>query len=799
MKNPALETQPSVLPTASAQSKGSRPTFDDRSDVVPALFGGRYQLQGLIGAGGTGTVFRALDIELGEVIALKVLRREVIERPQALDRFRSEVRLSRRITHRNVARMYDIGEHLGEKFLTMELVDGLPLSHVMGVETGQTKPLPLSRALSITTDICSGLQAAHDVGIVHRDLKPENVLLATDGRVVLTDFGIARAIEQNGQEVAVAGLLGTPEYMAPEQVDGSTAVCPATDLYALGVTMFEMLTGKLPFTAHTPMLTAMKRLLNDPPDPRSFAPDLPPHLAALVLRCLNRDPKLRPQSAVELAQSLSTFFPSRTTGSATSSKSAGDFPTPDHDTVMSRQKTVAVLPLRNHGAPGDNYLAEGLTEELIDVLSATKGLRVRSRGASMSVKEDQREARILGLELGVQLVVDGSLRRAGDTLRLTLRLIHVENGFQVWAQRFDGKVADLFQLSDAASLALAQALTSQLAQTPERTRISDAQAVEKYFRARQLYHTASAANLAEAVACFEEILVGRENDPKLLAAYAMTQARRWFFGELTAAEKARATAEKVLRLAPNSADAHLALALVQFQDADLPNTVLSLRRSLARAPTLADAHDLLGRILVETGPVHEGIRSIEIALDIDPSLLRLQAERARALELLGQQTVVDAIMAKIRPRPASSLAAFALAARLAMWRKDPAYAKATLEQATGTLVIPEGLRDITEAVAYARDLDIGAIHQKLPIRTGSQRAAALFFQIAAEWHGYRGNAKEVVYWLGHSVDNGLIDLVWLDLCPLFRPLAHDPQFLSLRRIVADRVSAVHSALAQPVA
>jgi len=169
MKNQALDTKPSTLPSSVSASKGTRPTFDDRSDVVPAMFGGRYQLQGLIGAGGTGTVYRALDVELGEVVALKVLRREVLNVPHALDRFRSEVRLSRRITHRNVARMYDIGEHLGERFLTMELVDGSPLSHLLGIEQGHPKPLNLTTALNITTDICAGLQAAHDLAIIHRD------------------------------------------------------------------------------------------------------------------------------------------------------------------------------------------------------------------------------------------------------------------------------------------------------------------------------------------------------------------------------------------------------------------------------------------------------------------------------------------------------------------------------------------------------------------------------------------------------------------------------------------------------
>ncbi len=617
--------------------------------------------------------------------------------------------------------------------------------------------------------------------------------------MVLTDFGIARAVEQPEVESGQAGLLGTPEYMAPEQVDGSAEITPATDIYALGVTLFEMLTGKLPFVAQTPMLTAMQRLFHEPPDPRSVVPDLPVPLADLILRCLRRDPKQRLPSAGDLAQELSQFRASRTTLNPAPSSTSGGFGAQTADVVSSRQKSVAVLPLRNQGTSDDNYLGEGLTEELIDALSMVKGVRVRSRGVSMSVRGDTREPRALGKELGVQLVVDGTLRRIGDAIRLTVRLINVDDGFQVWAQRFDSKLADLFALSDSVTAALAQALTSQLGQTVERAKLSDAQAIEKYFKARQLYHSSASSALPEAIALFEEILVGRENDPKLLVSYALAQARLWFFGNLEAAEKARAAAEHALKAAPNSGESFLAMAVVKFQDADLAAAVLALRQALMRAPTLAEAHDLMGRILIETGPLQEGLRALVIAMDIDPSLLRLKVEQARVYELLGQPKKADEIFTKSSFNPLSAGYSAALRARICLWRRDRSHAQALLREIENGLAMPEAMRQMIESVAYDRHVDIHKLIDGMPIRrSGSQRGMTLFYQLSAEWYCYLGDYQQALRALTPAVDNGLMDLMWLDNCPLLKPLSNDAHFHALRRIVEGRARKVQAALTQPL-
>jgi serine/threonine protein kinase len=258
-----------------------------------AMLASRYELLSLLGQGGMGAVYRARDRELDEDVALKVLKAELSAMPDALARFRREVKLARRVTHLNVARTFDLGVHEGVRFLTMELIVG------ESVALAATRELPLGEVLRIAHEACLGLGAAHSVGVVHRDLKPENVMLA-DRRVVLTDFGIARAL--NDAQATFDSVVGTPAYMAPEQVEGQP-VDGRSDVYALGVMLFELVTGKLPFDGESPYAVAAARLVKNPPDPRSIATELPDRVAALILATLSRERQARPDAST-VAQEL---------------------------------------------------------------------------------------------------------------------------------------------------------------------------------------------------------------------------------------------------------------------------------------------------------------------------------------------------------------------------------------------------------------------------------------------------------------------------------------------------------------
>lgn len=259
------------------------------------LIAGRYEVVAEIGRGAMGSVFSARDRELDERVALKVLHSSPLESAGSIMRFKQEVKLARRVTHSNVARTYDIGEHRGAHFLTMELVEGESLASTLA-----SGPLPLERALDVARQMCAGMAAAHDAGVIHRDLKPENVCIAQDGRVVVMDFGIARAPLAKDAFLTGPGMLGTPAYMAPEQVTGTSDIDARADLYAFGTVLYEMVTGTLAWTGTSAYTIAMARLTASPPDPRKLKPDLPSSVAELMMRCMatERDDRFADAHAV---------------------------------------------------------------------------------------------------------------------------------------------------------------------------------------------------------------------------------------------------------------------------------------------------------------------------------------------------------------------------------------------------------------------------------------------------------------------------------------------------------------------
>ena len=581
----------------------------DRVHSARPLYGGRYELLDLVGAGGAGTVYRARDVELDEIVALKVLRKELVRAPEVVERFRSEVKLARRVTHRNVARMFDIGEHEGERFLTMEFVEGHMLSARIDVgPSGTGRPLPLPLLLQVVQQICAGLGAAHAVGVIHRDLKPDNIMFGSDGRVTITDFGIARALQSSAASLVATGeFVGTPEYMSPEQAEGG-AIDLRTDIYSLGVMLFELLTGTVPFTGATPLITAAARLLKPAPDPRSRRPGLSEAVAQVVLRCLAQKPQDRYASAEEVAHALSAALEDSTSNNSgiftviprsaseqPQTIQSGELPSDGHTTVSAGLRGIldggavlslalAVLPFRNQGPAEDAYLADGLTDDLIDALSMVKGLRVRSRGA-VRAQSAQSDPTLIGRALDVEVLVDGTVRRAGQQLRIAARLVKVADGDQVWAQRFDRPAAEALQVSDEVAQAVAAALIGGAA-GPSRAVLQDGEAVDLYLRARALSQPGTGPGLRESMPLYEKALALRPGDPTVLTAYAQARSRLWFFGGEGSGELARAAAEQAVAAAPERGEPRLALATVRFHEGDPAGAVTMLRQALKLTPAL---------------------------------------------------------------------------------------------------------------------------------------------------------------------------------------------------------------------
>ncbi len=561
------------------------------------LLAGRYEILGLLGRGGMGSVYKARDRELEEVVALKLLRPDLPLSAHALERFRREVKLARRVTHKNVARTFDIGEHEGSKFLTMEFVEGEALSALLARE-GKLAP---GRATYIAAAVCDGLKAAHSAEVVHRDLKPDNVMLDRAGRIIITDFGIARA--HGGEAAETHAAVGTPAYMSPEQVEGSSEIDGRADLYAFGVMLFEMLTGKMPFSGGNAYAVATARLTTAAPDPRSIDPTIPEWLSSLIVRCLARHPADRFQSAAEVLDVLTS---ASTTLPEMGKTMLGAMPvrgtrSPDAPTAPG-EKTVAVLPFQCRSAD-DAYLAEGLTEDLVDTLSTTPGLKVRPLGMvqRLATGADPRE---IGRTLGVQVVVEGSLRRLSENVRVAARVTSVDDGFQLWAKRFDRSASDLLVVSDEVAQSIAEALTLGDA-APAREASTNPRAIDLYLRGRAELRRLWEAPVRHAVELLSEAHRLAPDDATILASYARARARLWLLeGRTEEGRTARELAQRAIDRAPERGETWLALARVRFVEGDFVSAAELVIAALSKSKELAEAHELLGSLLLEVGDLH---------------------------------------------------------------------------------------------------------------------------------------------------------------------------------------------------
>ena len=754
-----------------------------------ALVGGRYAVLGMLGVGGMGTVYRARDTELDEIVALKMLKKELVETPGMLERFRQEVKLARRVTHTNIARTFDIGEHDGEKFLTMEYVDGESLGDLAdGATMSVTKVVELARA------VCAGLAAAHAAGVVHRDLKPDNVLVAKDGRVVLTDFGIARAVRDVDAVVKTMGRpIGTPAYMAPEQVKGEEVDARA-DVYALGAMLFELLTGERAWPGDSVFAVAAARLTEPPPDPRARNPSVPDSIAKVVVRCMARAPADRFGSAADVARALDDALAS------TSFSSAPSVPRRVSERPSAAQtKNIAVLPFRNQGQADDEYIADGLTDDLIDALSMTKGLRVRARGAVMRFKAGDRDPREIGRELDVEVVVDGSVRKVGATLRVNARLVSVADGFQLWAKRFDRPEAEFLSVGDDAANAIAEALT--LARDlPAREAPTDPIAIDLYLRARHEYHAGWSLNVDRAIAMFEQAVARAPDDPIILAGYSLALMRRFSFdpeGTDAAGDAAKAAAERALARVPTLGEARVALASHALIMGDGVACGRAVRAALAVAPGSADVHDMRGRLLAEVGRPEDALAALRTAIQLEPSNERARGDMTRLSAFLGDWGPLETLVDHGEVAPGTEGVFFVLAARLALWKRDRE--------------LVERLRARADAVDFAFKLPViamtdlvltGVLSKSLvglaegwgKVAGRALRRPIFFRQLSAEVAAYCGMIDAAVAAVESADELGLIDIVWVDRCPLFAILDGDERFSAARERVRARAAAVLAAL-----
>ena len=654
-----------------------------------------YRITDKLGEGGMGVVYRAEDTELGREVALKLLPPEMSDDPRRLERFRREAKAVAALNHPNIVTIHSIESEGGTHFLAMELVEGQSLDHVL-----PPGGMPLAKVFDIAIPLADAMATAHERGIVHRDLKPANVMVSDEGRVKVLDFGLVKMIEDSAgvgadgepamtagptQATALTGIgvvMGTAPYMSPEQVEG-LPVDHRADIFALGIVLFEMATGRRPFSGDSSAALVSSILRDTPPTVTEINDSLPRHLARIIQHCLEKDPDARYQSAKDVRNELKSLrrevdSGEVATGSGPVTIAAGSTRPGKRSwrwaiagaaavailatgwwigrgadgnagaameepraalgaaAATSDLPSVAVLPFANLSPDPDNeYFTDGLTEELIGALSNVEGLRIPARSSVYALKGTDLGAQEIGSKLGVDNIIEGSVRKAGNQLRVSVQLIKAEDGFTLWSETYDRELEDVFVVQNEIAGNVVEALQLTLSPVEERAlrveRTTDFQAYEFYLRGRGYYRRRTHDDFQSALKMFSEAIA---IDPGYALAYAGladTYTEFWRNYESTEENLTRAeeASREAVELDPNLAEAHASRGFALGQRGRYDDAAHEFRLAMELNPRLFEAYYYYGTVAFAAGELQTTAEMFERASNVAP-------DEIRALQLLPQ-------------------------------------------------------------------------------------------------------------------------------------------------------------------
>ncbi|NIM89847.1 MAG: protein kinase [Candidatus Aminicenantes bacterium] len=612
-------------------------------------FSKRYEVIEELGRGGMAKVYRVIDKKIEEEVALKLMNPEIASDEETVHRFRNELKFARKIAHRNVCKMYDLSEEKGNLYITMEYVPGEDLKSLIR-RIGQ---YTVGKAVSVGRQVCEGLTEAHRLGVMHRDLKPQNIMIDREGNARIMDFGIARSLKAQG--ITDKGvIIGTPEYMSPEQVEGKD-VDHRSDIYALGVILYEMVTGRVPFEGHTPLSVALKQRTEVPLNPRERNPQVPLDLSRVILKCLEKDKNNRYQKAEELLSELrrieegipstEKIFPARKLKTEKIKRAVGRKAVlfggaavllvlifvASFYLFIGRQgmiDSIAVLPLKNlSGALEQEYFVDGMTEELISNLTQIGGLeRVISSTSVLKYKNTQKSLPEIGRELNVDAVVEGSVLTSGNRVRITAKLIEARTDRTLWSKSYERPMSDILTLQSE----LARAITKEIkvvVKPEEQALLASARQVnpEAYqltLKGRFYWNKRTEEGLKRAREFFEEAI---EKDPDYALAYAGLADTYNMFGSYhimpahEAYPKAKEAALKALEIDENLAEAYTSLAFEKYHyEWDWFGAESDFNWAFGLNPSYASAHSWYAAFLTSMGRFEEALTAIRRSQELDP-------------------------------------------------------------------------------------------------------------------------------------------------------------------------------------
>ena len=776
-----------------------------------------YRILEKLGGGGMGVVYKAEDTKLGRLVALKFLPAEVAHDRESVARFQREARAASALNHPHICVIHDIGEHEGEPFIAMELLEGMTLSHRIG-----GRAMAAGQLAKLGGQVAEALQAAHAKGIVHRDIKPANIFVTPQDQAKVLDFGLAKQLQPVTEQTASANLTekglaaGTLPYMAPEQVLGKV-VDARTDIYALGAVLYEMATGQGPFPETQTGQLVDAILHQVPVPPGRLQPRLAPELENIIAKCLEKDPENRYQSAKEVAvdlrrMSLRTSASAMDPGARTPVRRRGAIVAGSAALVVllgaliatyfggSRERmrnaasaapitSLAVLPLTNlSGDPEQEYFADGMTETLITDLAKIRALKVISRTSVMQYKGSRKRLPEIARELGVDGVIEGSVMRSGNRVRITAQLIRASSDEHLWAENYERDLKDVLSLQSDVAQAIAREI--KVAVTPEettrlvRSRPVNPEAHEAYLRGRYYWNKSTEEGFKKAVGYFNQAI---EKDPAYAPAYGGLAESYGVFGDFEilppkeAYPQAEAAAIKALELDDTLVEAHTALGLVRFEyNRDWTAAEREFKRAIELNPSDPTAHQLyswyLGAVLRRDESIAEGRR----ALELDPLSVFRNADLGQSLYLLRRyDRAIEQSKKALELDPNLDFAHWPLGmayVQKAMYEEGIMHLQKAVTFSGGS---PRYVAGLGYAYAVAgRKGEARKVLEKLK-DLSKQRYVSPYF-IATVYVGL-GDTENAMKWLEKSYQDRSGWLAYVKSQPEFARLDSDPRFQDLLR------------------